>query len=115
MAIGRWLVVLAFGACGGGGGDGGRYHCGAPPREDGCIEYRMLASSDLDKVRSGCPTSSWASGSCPATGILGGCRVVPIEVWDEVNWYYAGARFTTAADVMAECDAAGGTFLPTYK
>ena len=40
---------------------------------------------------------------------------MPLQVWDEVNWYYAGPRFAIAADVTAECDVAGGTFLPTYQ
>jgi hypothetical protein len=104
------LVGVVFAGCGGNEDDSGATHCGTVPPNDACIEYRMLTPANLEVVRSACPPTAWGGGQCPKGG-LGGCRVVPLTVWDEVNWYYAGSRFNAAADVMTECDAAGGTFV----
>jgi hypothetical protein len=106
------LAVLVLGACGDGANDSATNHCGTVPPNDACIEYRMLMPDDLAVVRSACPPGAWGAGQCSRSGVLGGCRVVPLQVWDEVNWYYGGARFATEADVMAECDVAGGSFVP---
>ena len=109
----RWIALAGavLGACGGDGDDSGANHCGTVPPNDACIEYTMLEPANLEVVRSACPPTAWGAGKCPKGG-LGGCRIVPLTAWDEVNWYYPGSRFNTAADVMTECDAAGGTFVP---
>ena len=101
--------MLLLSSCGGGSQSAqGTYHCATDAvAPKACIEYTNLGPDVLSAAMSACSTGTWGSGTCPRTNLLGGC-----EIANSIEWYYVGGRLASAADIMSQCAAEGGTFVP---
>jgi hypothetical protein len=82
-----------------------------------CREYRDPSSKEvLVEAEQTCVDAAdyWVEDGCPRAEMAGGCsaRVTsPSGTVTVIDWYYARGGFTTAADVMALCAAAGKTYV----
>jgi hypothetical protein len=107
IALALFMLLMA-GACGGSQPSATTYHCAtSASAPKACIEHRNLTGTALTSAMAGCTTGVWGTGACPRDGLLGGCQPVP----DDVEWYYMGGKYATAAEVMTACTMQGATFV----
>ena len=85
------------------------YHCSSMGTSTSrCMEFsNVITTNEMTADQATCGTGTLATGTCPRTGILGGCLVEP----NQVEWYYPGGNLAAATDVMTLCSTMGLTFV----
>jgi hypothetical protein len=85
------------------------YHCSLVGTSlKTCMEFsNVITADEVSTDQATCGTNAWATGPCPTTGILGGCRTGP----NQVQWYYTGGGVGTPTNVMAFCSGMTQTFV----
>ena len=85
--------------------------CDLRPAKDQCTDLREFKGPSFITFQGVCNTltASIGGGSyqedarCDMTGVVAGCRAHNGDGSEQTNWYYAGAKYKTEADVKEEC------------
>jgi len=85
--------------------------CDLRPAEDQCTDVREFKGPSFATFQGVCTTLTAAIGGgsytedarCDMTGVVAGCRTHNGDGSEQTNWFYAGDKYKTEADVREEC------------